>query len=148
MQILLDSVKIVTSGTGFWFFTGCIISFGMIVGAKLNEGGSGLRRSLIILLPFTAILFSTNLSRVFDYARINGFGGQSFTNTVSLIFIALAYVAGLGVGHIFIGHILKPYREQLAELERERQSLLLKKKEKTAIKMLKQNTAVKILRKL
>jgi len=132
MQILLDSVHIVTSATGFWFFTGCIISFGMIVGAKLNEGGTGLKRSLIILLPFTIILFSTNLSRVFDYARINGFGGQSFTNTVSLIFIALAYIVGLFVGHIFISHILKPYRKQLEELERERRSLLLKKKQNTA----------------
>lgn len=132
MQILLDSVHIVTSATGFWFFTGCIISFGMIVGAKLNEGGTGLRRSLTILLPFMLILFSTNLSRVFDYARVNGFGGQSFTNTVSLIFIALAYIVGLFVGHIFISHILKPYRKQLEELERERRSLLLKKKQNTA----------------
>lgn len=126
MQILLDSVHIVTSATGFWFFTGCIISFGMIVGAKLNEGGTGLRRSLTILLPFMLILFSTNLTRVFDYARINGFGGQSFTNTVSLIFIALAYVVGLGVGHIFISHVLKPYRKQLHDLEMERRSLLRK----------------------
>ena len=126
MQILLDSVHIVTSATGFWFFTGCIISFGMIVGAKLNEGGTGLRRSLTILLPFMLILFSTNLTRVFDYARINGFGGQSFTNTVSLIFIALAYIVGLFVGHIFISHILKPYRKELEELERERRSLLRK----------------------
>ena len=132
MQILLDSVHIVTSATGFWFFTGCIISFGMIVGAKLNEGGTGLRRSLTILLPFMLILFSTNLTRVFDYARINGFGGQSFTNTVSLIFIALAYIVGLFVGHIFISHILKPYRKELEELERERRSLLLKKKQNTA----------------
>lgn len=126
MQILLDSVHIVTTATGFWFFTGCIISFGMIVGAKLNEGGTGLRRSLTILLPFMLILFSTNLSRVFDYALVNGFGGQSFTNTVSLIFIALAYIVGLGVGHIFISHILKPYRKELEELERERRSLLRK----------------------
>lgn len=132
MQIIADSVHIVTSATGFWFFTGCIISLGMIVGAKLNEGGTGLKRSLTILLPFLLILFSTNLSRVFDYARINGFGGQSFTNTLSLIFIALAYIVGLGVGHIFISHILKPYRKELEELERERRSLLLKKKEGTA----------------
>lgn len=132
MQILLDSVHIVTSATGFWFFTGCVISFGMIVGAKLNEGGTGLRRSLTILLPFMLILFSTNLSRVFDYARVNGFGGQSFTNTVSLIFIALAYIVGLGVGHMFISHVLKPYRKQLEELEKERRSLLLKKKQNTA----------------
>lgn len=129
IQIFADSVHIVTTATGFWFFTGCIISFGMIVGAKLNEGGTGLRRSLTILLPFMLILFSTNLSRVFDYARVNGFGGQSFTNTVSLIFIALAYIVGLGVGHIFISHVLKPYRKELEELERERRSLLLKKKE-------------------
>lgn len=129
MQIFADSVHIVTTATGFWFFTGCIISFGMIVGAKLNEGGTGLKRSLTILLPFLLILFSTNLTRVFDYARINGFGGQSFTNTVSLIFIALAYIVGLFVGHIFISHILKPYRKELEELERERRSLLLKKKE-------------------
>lgn len=132
MQILLDSVHIVTSATGFWFFTGCVISFGMIVGAKLNEGGTGLRRSLTILLPFMLILFSTNLSRVFDYARVNGFGGQSFTNTVSLIFIAIAYIAGLGIGHMFISHVLKPYRKELEELERERKSLLLKKKQNTA----------------
>lgn len=132
MQIFADSVHIVTTATGFWFFTGCIISFGMIVGAKLNEGGTGLKRSLTILLPFLLILFSTNLSRVFDYARVNGFGGQSFTNTVSLIFIALAYVVGLGVGHIFISHVLKPYRKELEELEKERRSLLLKKKQNTA----------------
>ena len=139
MQILLDSIHIVTSGTGFWFFTGCIISFGMIVGAKLNEGGTGLRRSITILLPFIIILFSTNLSRVFDYARVNGFGGQSFTNTFSLIFVALAYVVGLGVGHMFISHVLKPYRKQLHELELERQSLLVKKKQNTALKILKEN---------
>lgn len=132
MQILLDSVHIVTSATGFWFFTGCIISLGMIVGAKLNEGGTGLKRSITILLPFIIILFSTNLSRVFDYARINGFGGQSFTNTFSLIFVALAYVVGLGIGHVFIGHILKPYRKQLHDLEVERQSLLIKKKQNVA----------------
>lgn len=139
MQILMESVKIVTSATGFWFFTGCIISLGMIVGAKLNEGGTGLRRSATILFPFIIILLSTNLTRVFDYARINGFGGQSFTNTFSLIFIAVAYVIGLGIGHVFISHVLKPYRKQLHELELERQSLLVKKKQDTTLKILKEN---------
>lgn len=126
MQILLDSIHIVTSATGFWTFTGCVISLGMIVGAKLNEGGTGLRRSLTVLFPFTIILFATNLTRVFDYARVNGFGGQSFTNTFSIIFIATAYVVGLGVGHILISHVLKPYRKQLHEIELERQELLKK----------------------
>ena len=139
MQILMESVKIVTSATGFWFFTGCIISLGMIVGAKLNEGGTGLRRSATILFPFIIILLSTNLTRVYDYARINGFGGQSFTNTFSLIFIAVAYVIGLGIGHVFISHVLKPYRKQLHELELERQSLLVKKKQNTALKILEEN---------
>ena len=126
MQIFLESIKIVTAGSGFWFFTGCVISFGMIVGAKLNEGGSGLKRSVIILLPFISILFSTNLSRVFDYARINGFGGQSFTNTFSLLFVTLSYILGLWIGHVFIGHVLKPYRKKLSELEQERRRVLSK----------------------
>lgn len=124
MQVLFESVKIVTSATGFWFFIGCIISLGMVIGAKLNEGGNGFKRSITILLPFSVVLFSTNLARVFDYARINGFGGQSFTNTFSIIFVSMAYIFGLAVGHLFISHTLKPYRKRLEELEVERQKIL------------------------
>lgn len=107
MNDISESLQQVTQSPNFWFYMGLIVSLGMVIGAKLNEGLTGLKRSLLILIPFVLLLTLTNLSRVYYYSLQYGMGAQSYNNTIALALTATAYCSGLVLGHLIVAHAVR-----------------------------------------
>lgn len=97
---VIESFFEVTTGTGFWFNMGLIITVGMIAGFKFNESLIGLKRSLAILLPFSLSLVSVNAFRIFGYSQSADLGANAYNGTISVILTTVFYMIGLFFGHV------------------------------------------------
>lgn len=100
MNEILTSLSTVTQSQFFWFYMGLIITFGMVIGARLDEGVRGFQRSMIIILPFMVVMIITNLSRIYQASFTGVITPQAYNGTVSMLITAVFYVIGLFSGHM------------------------------------------------
>ena len=98
-QELLNSAQNVARVDGFLVFFSLIVTTGMFIGIRLDDGSRGLRRSLVILVPFILLQTLTNISRV--YQNFNQqMASQSFNGTTTMVLTSFAYILGLVIGHL------------------------------------------------
>jgi len=98
-QELLNSAQNVVRVDGFLVFFSLIVTTGMFIGRRLDGGSRGLRRSLVILIPFILLQFLTNISRVYQTLNVQ-MASQSFNGTTTIILTSFAYILGLVIGHL------------------------------------------------
>lgn len=111
----LDSISMVTTSPNFFFYMGLVVSFGMIVGGKLNEGMDGLKKSVIVLLPFGFVMLLTTSSRLFYTSSLSSFplSANAYNGLFTLVFTSLFYLIGLVLGHTIVSStIRKIYKEK------------------------------------
>lgn len=98
-QELINSAQNVIRVDGFLIFFSLIVTTGMFIGIRLDDGSRGLRRSLLILVPFILLQFLTNISRVYQTLNTQ-MASQSFNGTTTIILTSFAYILGLVIGHL------------------------------------------------
>lgn len=103
----VDSTYLVIDSPYFWLYIGLIISFGMVFGGRLNEGMNGFRKSMMILLPFSLMLFVIMASRLFYTATIFPLGANAYNNVITLIITTFFYTLGLFMGHMVVSRTIK-----------------------------------------
>ena len=99
-ELLCKSTKFVTNTDGFLIFISLIITTGMFVGVRLNEGKIGFSRSLFVLFPYIILVSLVNGSRIYQTSLVTSVGSQAYNGLVTLILTSLAYILGLFVGHV------------------------------------------------
>lgn len=98
-QELINSAQNVIRVDGFLVFFSLIITTGMLIGIRLDDGSRGLRRSLVILIPFILLQTLTNISRVYQTLNVQ-MASQSFNGTTTMVLTSIAYILGLVIGHL------------------------------------------------
>lgn len=111
-QEIMQSLQIVTSASGFFWYVGTIIAVGMIAGAKLDHNFSGLRKSLFLILPYAAILFFTTSSRLYQTALVRTLNADAYNGLMTLVLITIAYVIGLFIGHVIVSNGTEQAKKQ------------------------------------
>lgn len=129
MNELLESFIWVTTGGNFWAWATSIFIIGMVWGWKQNHSFTGFKQSLITLSPLILIYFFSSLNRVYEYAKIYGYGAQSFNNLISIILIALLYLIGLVIGHNIKNKAIESAVKQSGVPEHEQKNLIAQLKE-------------------
>lgn len=100
MNEILTSLSAVTSSQFFWFYMGLIITFGVVIGTRLDEGVKGFQRSMLIILPFLVVMIITNVSRIYQASFERIITPQAYNGTVSMVMTAVFYILGLFAGHM------------------------------------------------
>lgn len=102
MQEIWQSINIVTSSPGFFWYVGTIISIGMLAGSKYDNKFTGFIKSLSLILPYTFVLLLTTFSRLYQTYLIKPLSSDAFNGSITLIIITLAYILGLFMGHMAV----------------------------------------------
>ena len=116
-----QSIILVSSSQYFWWYMGSVISLGMLVGAKFDDGLKGLKRSISVLFPYFFILFITNGSRLVETSWKQPLGATAYNSIVTLLAVTFFY----GIGLIF-GHLIK--KRAVEEAQRSETKVLKGKK--------------------
>ena len=109
MQEIIQSLYLVIDGNAFFINMGIIISVGMFSGVKLNDSLAGFNRSLVIIFPYSALLFLTNLSRI---AVLTDKTPNAYNSTWTILLTTFAYVVGLYIGHVIFCRAKKEVQEE------------------------------------
>ncbi len=109
IKLYMDSINMVITSPNFFVYMGLIMSFGMVFGGKLNEGMNGMRKSLMILVPFSFVLLLSTSSRLFYTVMSNDLplGPNAYNSIFTLIFTTLFYTLGLFLGHTVVSQTIK-----------------------------------------
>lgn len=78
---------------------GLVVTFGMVVGAHLDDGLRGFKRSMTIIFPFIVMVLVTTLSRLYSVSLITPITSQAYNGTVTFVLSSLMYILGLFGGH-------------------------------------------------
>lgn len=97
---LFNSTRNVVTVDGFLVFFSLIITTGMFIGIRLDDGVRGLKRSLIILLPLLALQALTNVSRIYQTSLNTQISSAAFNGLTTMFLTSLAYIIGLVIGHL------------------------------------------------
>ena len=100
MQEINDSLYLVIQSQYFWWYMSTILSLGMVIGAKYDDRFAGFKKSLSLILPYTSIIFLTNISRMYERSQSQPLTATAYNSLWSLIIITLFYVLGLFIGHM------------------------------------------------
>lgn len=114
-NIYMDSVYLVIRSPHFFFYMGLVVSFGMIVGGRLNEGMAGLKKSMFVLIPFGFVLFMTTSSRIFFTSNLYPIplSANAYNGIFTLLFTGIFYFIGLLLGHTVVSNTVKKiYRQK------------------------------------
>jgi uncharacterized protein YneF (UPF0154 family) len=129
MTEIQQSLIWVTTGANFWAWASTIFIIGAFLGWKQNNGMSGFKRSLYTLAPLALIYLFSSANRVYEYAKIYGYGAQSFNNLISILLITLLYLGGLLIGHNIKNKAIESAVKESGVPEHERKQMIAKIKE-------------------
>lgn len=94
------SFLMVIDSPGYALYLGSVISLGMTVGWKLNEGREGFTRSLTVILPIFLLITFNTLSRVYFISLEAPIGANAFNSVIARLIDVPAYCLGLYIGHV------------------------------------------------
>lgn len=98
MTEIFESIKVVTGAPFFMLSMSTVITVGMLVGGRQDDGSRGFKRSMGVFLPFIFIAVANNLLRIFSLNAALTY--QAFNGSVSLIIMGIFYISGLLFGHM------------------------------------------------
>lgn len=99
MNLIIESLGMVTLNSGFLINMSLIMVFGMVAGVKMNDGIRGFSRSMAILLPYIFIIVTTTLLRL-SGAGFGTIGANAYNGINTILVTTLFYTAGLYIGHV------------------------------------------------
>lgn len=117
---IITSLSLVTSSPLFYYYVSTIFAFGMVIGAKYNHKFNGFKQSMTLLAPYTLIIFTTTISRIYETSTRTTVTANAYNSLVTLVLITIIYVLGLFIGHMLdlkgkeVAH--KEHREKIDEL--------------------------------
>lgn len=115
--MMTESLLLVLSGDYFLFNVSTVVSLGMIIGYKLNEGLDGFKKSITILLPYSALLILTIYSRLLG---VEVTAANAYNGIITIIITSVAYITGLFLGHVVFN---KAKKDAVNESEKAREQI-------------------------
>lgn len=100
MQEILQSFNNVILSPLFMVYMSFIITFGMWIGIRLDNGIQGFKRSIVIILPFIFVILLANTSRIYQASFVSPLPANAFNGIITTIITSFFYIVGLIIGHI------------------------------------------------
>lgn len=115
MQEIMKSIEAVFTSPLFFTNMGMITAFGMVIGATLDDGVRGFRKSVAIILPYTLIIATTTITRLIDVSSRQPFSFTAYNSLVSLTAVSTFYLIGLFLGHVVFEYAQKSARKEIKQ---------------------------------
>lgn len=98
MNDILISFQVVWQAPYYLLFLSSVITIGMLIGGKYDNGFKGFKQSINIITPLILIIFFSNLSRI--YTTNSSISSNAFNGSANMIIMTASYFIGLFIGHI------------------------------------------------